>query len=59
MNQIPESIFSYHPYWAKHFGTAPVLPMSRVEMDELEWDSCDEILVTGDAYVDHPIVVLF
>ncbi len=28
--------------------------MSRKEMDELGWDSCDIILVTGDAYVDHP-----
>ncbi len=28
--------------------------MSREEMDELGWDSCDVILVTGDAYVDHP-----
>jgi uncharacterized radical SAM protein YgiQ len=28
--------------------------MSREEMDELGWDSCDIILVTGDAYVDHP-----
>ncbi|MCV6639399.1 YgiQ family radical SAM protein [Candidatus Albibeggiatoa sp. nov. NOAA] len=54
MTQTPESIFSYRPYWAKRFGTAPVLPMSREEMDELGWDSCDVILVTGDAYVDHP-----
>ena len=28
--------------------------MSRTEMDDLGWDSCDVILVTGDAYVDHP-----
>jgi uncharacterized radical SAM protein YgiQ len=28
--------------------------MSRQEMDELGWDSCDIIIVTGDAYVDHP-----
>ncbi|WP_420566554.1 YgiQ family radical SAM protein [Thalassobaculum sp.] len=28
--------------------------MSRAEMDLLGWDSCDVILVTGDAYVDHP-----
>ena len=28
--------------------------MSRAEMDELGWDSCDIVLVTGDAYVDHP-----
>ncbi|MET4580389.1 putative radical SAM protein YgiQ [Ottowia thiooxydans] len=45
---------SYKPYWAKRFGTAPFLPMSRAEMDVLGWDSCDVILVTGDAYVDHP-----
>lgn len=45
---------SYRPYWAKRFGTAPFLPMSRAEMEELGWDSCDVILVTGDAYVDHP-----
>ena len=45
---------SSRPYWAKRFGTAPFLPMSRAEMDQLGWDSCDVILVTGDAYVDHP-----
>ncbi|MEE9327962.1 MAG: YgiQ family radical SAM protein [Cocleimonas sp.] len=28
--------------------------MSRDEMDDLGWDSCDIIIVTGDAYVDHP-----
>ena len=48
------NIFSYRKYWAKRFGTAPFLPVSRQEMDELGWDSCDIILVTGDAYVDHP-----
>ncbi|MDZ4073867.1 MAG: YgiQ family radical SAM protein [Hylemonella sp.] len=45
---------SYRKYWAARFGTAPFLPMSRTEMDKLGWDSCDIILVTGDAYVDHP-----
>jgi uncharacterized radical SAM protein YgiQ len=45
---------SYRKYWAQRFGTAPFLPMSRREMDELGWDSCDIIVVTGDAYVDHP-----
>ena len=44
----------YRPYWAHTFGIASFLPMSRAEMDELGWDSCDVILVTGDAYVDHP-----
>ncbi|WP_374509678.1 YgiQ family radical SAM protein [Niveibacterium sp.] len=28
--------------------------MSRAEMDALGWDVCDIILVTGDAYIDHP-----
>ncbi len=48
------SIFSYRKYWAHRFGVAPVLPMSQAEMDALGWDSCDIILVTGDAYIDHP-----
>jgi uncharacterized radical SAM protein YgiQ len=47
-------ITAYRPYWASRFGVAPFLPMSREEMDALGWDSCDVILVTGDAYVDHP-----
>ena len=33
---------------------APFLPTSRAEMDRLGWDACDVILVTGDAYIDHP-----
>ncbi|HPU20694.1 MAG TPA: hypothetical protein PLC50_10785, partial [Alicycliphilus sp.] len=45
---------SYRPFWAKRFGPAPFLPMSREEMAQLGWDSCDIVLVTGDAYVDHP-----
>ncbi|WP_285906926.1 YgiQ family radical SAM protein [Pseudodesulfovibrio pelocollis] len=32
----------------------PVLPMTRQEMDRLGWDELDILLVTGDAYVDHP-----
>ncbi|MCD8522812.1 MAG: YgiQ family radical SAM protein [Saccharospirillaceae bacterium] len=54
MTQPAQHLFSYYPYWAECFGTAPFLPMSREEMDVLGWDSCDVILVTGDAYVDHP-----
>lgn len=50
----PKDIFSHRKYWAARFGTAPFLPMSRAEMDKLGWDECDIILVTGDAYVDHP-----
>ena len=47
-------LFSYRKHWAHRFGPAPFLPMSRAEMDALGWDACDVILVTGDAYVDHP-----
>src|SRR5664279_2843987 len=47
-------LFSYRKYWAKRFGLAPFLPMSRAEMEVLGWDSCDIVLVTGDAYIDHP-----
>lgn len=49
-----KALTAYRPFWAKRFGTAPFLPMSRKEMDELGWDSCDIIIVSGDAYVDHP-----
>ena len=45
---------SYRKYWAARFGTAKFLPTSRKEMDALGWDSCDIVMVTGDAYVDHP-----
>ena len=45
---------SYRKFWAARFGVAPFLPMSRDEMTQLGWDSCDIIIVTGDAYVDHP-----
>jgi uncharacterized radical SAM protein YgiQ len=47
-------LFSRRKHWAHRFGTAPVLPMSREEMETLGWDACDVILVSGDAYVDHP-----
>jgi len=51
---IAPYLFGYRKYWAHRFGIAPVLPMTRAEMDALGWDSCDVILVTGDAYIDHP-----
>jgi uncharacterized radical SAM protein YgiQ len=53
MNTAPD-LFSYRKFWAKRFGTAPQLPTCRAEMEQLGWDSCDVVLVTGDAYIDHP-----
>ena len=50
----PPKLYSYPKYWAECFGTAPFLPMSKEEMEEMGWDSCDIIIVTADAYVDHP-----
>jgi uncharacterized radical SAM protein YgiQ len=52
--QTAPDITGYRRHWAARFGTAPFLPMSRAEMELLGWDSCDVIIVTGDAYVDHP-----
>jgi uncharacterized radical SAM protein YgiQ len=52
--QTAPDITSYRKHWAARFGTAPFLPMSHAEMELLGWDSCDVIIVTGDAYVDHP-----
>ncbi len=52
--EVARDIHSYRKHWAARFGTAPFLPMSRAEMDALGWDSCDVIIITGDAYVDHP-----
>jgi len=49
-----KNLFTYRKFWAQRFGPAPFLPMSRAEMDKLGWDSCDVIIVTGDAYIDHP-----
>jgi uncharacterized radical SAM protein YgiQ len=48
------ALTGYKPFWARRLGTAPFLPMSRAEMEALGWDACDVIVVTGDAYVDHP-----
>jgi uncharacterized radical SAM protein YgiQ len=53
-NRAAKPLTSYRKYWAARFGTAKFLPTSRAEMDALGWDSCDIIIVTGDAYVDHP-----
>lgn len=53
-DEQPRKLYSYPKYWAECFGIAPYLPMSREEMDQLGWDSCDIIIVTADAYIDHP-----
>ena len=54
MKTAATHLFDHPRYWAECYGTAPYLPMSRDEMEALGWDSCDVIIVTGDAYIDHP-----
>ncbi|WP_353667768.1 YgiQ family radical SAM protein [Marinomonas sp. THO17] len=53
-HKTAKHLFSYPAYWAECYGVSPFLPTTREEMDALGWDSCDVIIVTGDAYVDHP-----
>jgi uncharacterized radical SAM protein YgiQ len=50
----PTNLFSTVPKRSARAACAPFLPMSRAEMDALGWDCCDVILITGDAYIDHP-----
>ncbi|RTR30165.1 YgiQ family radical SAM protein [Shewanella atlantica] len=52
--QVESTLFTYPKHRSELKRPAPFLPMSRKEMDKLGWDSCDIIIVTGDAYVDHP-----
>ena len=42
------------PAYRPDLQPALQLPMSKKEMDKLGWESCDIIIVTGDAYIDHP-----
>ena len=50
----PKALTAYRKHWAQRLGISPFLPMSRAEMEQLGWDACDVILITGDAYIDHP-----
>jgi uncharacterized radical SAM protein YgiQ len=56
MNQTatPKPINGYRRFWAHRFGISTFLPTTRADMEARGWDSCDVILVTGDAYIDHP-----
>lgn len=55
MTTQAKHLFSYpKPPQARTYKPAPFLPMTRAEMNKLGWDSCDIIIVCGDAYVDHP-----
>jgi uncharacterized radical SAM protein YgiQ len=52
--EAPKNIRSYPRHRPDYVKPAAFLPTTRAEMDALGWDNCDVILVTGDAYIDHP-----
>ncbi len=51
---VPKALGQWRPYWAKRLGPVPFLPTTRDEMVQVGYDECDIVIVTGDAYVDHP-----
>jgi len=52
--QAARPLFSYPLPGGEPRQAAPFLPMNRAEMRTLGWEQCDIIIVSGDAYVDHP-----
>ena len=52
--QTAAPLFSKLPANAAGSPPAAFLPTSRADMEALGWPQCDIIIVTGDAYVDHP-----
>jgi uncharacterized radical SAM protein YgiQ len=52
--QAPPPLQSWLPRAGATVRAAAYLPTSRAEMEQLGWEQCDVIIVTGDAYVDHP-----
>jgi len=51
--QPAPSIFSYPKHRPK-LKAVNQFPMTHADMQRLGWDSCDIVLITGDAYVDLP-----
>jgi uncharacterized radical SAM protein YgiQ len=54
ISATPAELIATRAGRASACAPAPFLPMTRQEMQALGWDQCDVIIVTGDAYVDHP-----
>jgi uncharacterized radical SAM protein YgiQ len=52
--QSATPLFSQRSVQVAGATPATFLPTSREEMAALGWAQCDVIIVTGDAYVDHP-----
>ncbi len=51
--RVAKPLTSYPPFRAVR-PAAQFLPTTRAEMTALGWDSCDVVVISGDAYVDHP-----
>jgi uncharacterized radical SAM protein YgiQ len=47
---VSTKIYAHEPVW----DPARWLPTTRDEVDARGWDAVDVVLVSGDAYVDHP-----
>jgi len=43
-----------YPKYHSPKKAAPFLPTNKKQMSDLGWKQCDIIIVTGDAYIDHP-----
>lgn len=55
MNAFSSSLFATHTLPVRTPLEQPaLLPMCRAHMDALGWNALDILLVSGDAYVDHP-----
>ncbi len=46
----PQKVYSHEPIW----DSSRWLPTTRDEIEARGWDYVDVVLVSGDAYVDHP-----
>jgi len=51
---VPSPVSADTAHGTRHAERSSFLPTTRADMDACGWDQCDFVLVTGDAYVDHP-----
>jgi uncharacterized radical SAM protein YgiQ len=54
MDFQPASALNNYPRYRADFSPSKFLPTSKNQMTQLGWNQCDIIIITGDAYVDHP-----
>jgi uncharacterized radical SAM protein YgiQ len=54
MNHSIANSLNVHAPYRKKFTPSVFLPTTKKQMSQLGWNQCDIIIVTGDAYIDHP-----